>query len=165
MIYHSQFNDQSEHTNQTAEIVLWYALEKALNADFTDFLSAFKWVFNNSMNAFTDQIFNKIIYEFNLTDSFSMIINDDAKKFKAEHKIHQQEAQDLIAWANLVMKNYYDRNHISLLLNLEDLVMLKCYEINRIKKNHMTCQACQALEVKKLEMYNTSIKHVKHNTC
>ena len=87
-IYHSQFNDQSECTNQTVEIVLQYALEEALNADFTDFLSAFKQMFNNSINAFTDQIFNEIIYEFNLVNFFNVINNNDAREFKAECKIH-----------------------------------------------------------------------------
>ena len=53
-VYHSQSDDQSECTNQTAEIVLQYALKKTSNADFTDFLSAFKQIFNNSINAFTD---------------------------------------------------------------------------------------------------------------
>ena len=56
-IYHFQSDDQSEHTNQ----ILQYALEEASNDDFTDFLSAFKWVFNNSVNAFTDQILNERI--------------------------------------------------------------------------------------------------------
>ena len=53
-------------------------------------------MFNNSVNAFTDQTFNKIIYKFNLTNSFDMIINDNAKKFKMKHKIHQQKTQDSI---------------------------------------------------------------------
>src|SRR5436190_23043411 len=96
MIYHSQFNSQSEHTNQITEIVLQYALEEASNADFTNFLSAFKQMFNNSMNTFTDQIFNEIIYEFNLTNFFDVITDSDAKKFETEHKIHQQKAQDSI---------------------------------------------------------------------
>ena len=95
--YHSQSDEQSEHTNQTAEIILWYALKEASNADFTDFLLIFKWVFNNSINAFTEQTSNEIIYEFNLTDFFDVIDNNNAKKFKTEHKIHQQEAQDSIA--------------------------------------------------------------------
>ena len=44
-VYHSQSDNQSECTNQTAEIVLQYALEEASNADFTDFLPAFKVFF------------------------------------------------------------------------------------------------------------------------
>ena len=83
-IYHFQSDDQSEHTNQ----ILQYALEEASNDDFTDFLSAFKWVFNNSINSFTDWTLNEIIYEFNLADSFNMIIDDNAKKFEMKHKIH-----------------------------------------------------------------------------
>ena len=48
------------------------------------------------MNAFTDQIFNEIIYEFNLADFFDMITNSNAKKFEMKYKIHQQKTQDLI---------------------------------------------------------------------
>src|SRR2546429_479315 len=96
-VYHSQSDDQSEHINQTAEIVLQYALEETSNDDFIDFLSAFKQIFNNSINAFTDQTLNEIIYEFNLTDFFDVISDSNARKFKTEHKIYQQEAQDLIA--------------------------------------------------------------------
>ena len=53
-------------------------------------------MFNNSINTFTDQILNEIIYEFNLADFFDMITDSDAKKFKVKHKIHQQKAQDSI---------------------------------------------------------------------
>ena len=67
-----------------------------MNADFTDFLSAFKQMFNNSINTFTEQISNEIIYKFNLADFFDMIADSNAKKFETEHKIHQQEAQDSI---------------------------------------------------------------------
>ena len=74
-----------------------YALEKVSNDDFTDFLLAFKQVFNNNINTFTDQTLNEIIYEFNLTDFFNVITDNDAKKFETEHKIYQQEIQDLIA--------------------------------------------------------------------
>ena len=151
MIYHFQFNSQSEHTNQIAEIILWYALEEVLNADFTDFLSAFKWVFNNSMNAFTDQILNEIIYEFNLTDFFDVITDDDAKKFEMKCKIHQQKAQDSIVWANLVMKNQYDRCHIFLLLNFRDLIMLKLhheYCVSDVKNKKLFIQQVDCFSIK-----------------
>ena len=95
--YHFQSDYQFEHTNQTAEITLQYALEEILTADFTDFLSAFKQMFNNSINTFTEQISNEIIYRFNLADFFDMIADNNVKKFEVKHKIHQQEAQDSIA--------------------------------------------------------------------
>ena len=53
-------------------------------------------MFNNNINAFTEQTSNKIIYEFNLANIFDMIADDNVKKFETEHKIHQQEAQDSI---------------------------------------------------------------------
>ena len=86
--YHFQSDNQFEHTNQTTEITLQYALEEILTADFTDFLSAFKQIFNNSINAFTEQISNEIIYKFNLTNFFDMITDDNAKKFETKYKIH-----------------------------------------------------------------------------
>ena len=87
-VYYSQFNNQSEHINQIVKIILQYILEEILNADFINFLSAFKWVFNNNINAFTEWTANEIIYRFNLADFFDMITDDDAKKFKVKHKIH-----------------------------------------------------------------------------
>ena len=53
-------------------------------------------MFNNSINAFTEQISNEIIYKFNLTNFFDMIADNNARKFEAEHKIHQQKTQDSI---------------------------------------------------------------------
>ena len=43
--------------------------------------------------------------------------------------------------------------------------MTSCYEINRTEKDHVTWQACQALGAEESEMINTSVKHVKHETC
>src|SRR5436190_13011606 len=88
-VYYSQSDSQSEHTNQTIKIILQYVLKNILNADFTDFLSAFKQMFNNNINAFIRQISNEIIYEYNLTDFFDMITDKAAKEFETEHKIHQ----------------------------------------------------------------------------
>ena len=151
IIYHSQSDDQSEHTNQIIKVVLWYALKNALNADFTDFLSAFKWVFNNSINAFTEWTSNEIIYRYNLMNFFDMITDKAAKKFETEHKIHQQEVQNSIMWTNLVMKNHYNKCHISLLLNFEDLVILKFhhkYCISDIKNKKLFIQQVDCFSVK-----------------
>ena len=49
-------------------------------------------MFNNNINAFTEQISNKIIYEFNLANFFDVITDDDTKKFETKYKIHQQKA-------------------------------------------------------------------------
>ena len=67
-----------------------------MTVNFTDFLSAFKQMFNNSINVFTEQTSNEIIYEFNLADFFDVITDNNTKKFETKYKIHQQEAQDSI---------------------------------------------------------------------
>ena len=66
-------------------------MKNVSNTNFINFLSTFKWVFNNNINAFIEWILNEIIYEYNFTDFFDIIIDRAAKKFEIEYKIHQQE--------------------------------------------------------------------------
>ena len=54
-------------------------------------------MFNNNINAFTEQISNEIIYKYNLMNFFDMITDKAAKKFKTEYKIHQQKIKNSIA--------------------------------------------------------------------
>src|SRR6266480_1939958 len=96
IIYYSQFNNQFECTNQIIKIALQYVLKDISNADFINFLSAFKQMFNNNINAFIRQIPNEIIYRYNLTNFFDVIIDRVTKEFETEYKIHQQEAQNSI---------------------------------------------------------------------
>jgi hypothetical protein len=147
--YHPQSNGQSERTNQTAEIALRYDLELNPDTDFTEFLPAFKRVFNNSVNASTGRSPNQITHGFNLADSFGVVTEGDAKDFEAERKVHQQEAQDSIAWANLAIKKGYDKRHTSLLLNPGDLLMLKLhhgYRVPGIKNKKLSIQTRRSFQ-------------------
>src|SRR6266480_3537406 len=91
--YHAQSDDQSKQINQMMKIALHFAQERNSNTEFIKFLSAFKQVFNNSFNIFTDCFLNEIIYNFKLADSFDIIIIDTAEDFETQQKIHQQKAQ------------------------------------------------------------------------
>jgi hypothetical protein len=84
--YHPQSNGQSERTNQTAEIALRYDLELNPDTDFTEFLPAFKRVFNNSVNASTGRSPNQITHSFNLADSFGVVTEGDAKTSRQNAK-------------------------------------------------------------------------------
>ena len=80
-----------------------------------------------------------------------MINDSNARKFKTECKIHQQEAQNSIAWANFVMKNHYDKYHILLLLNFKNLVILKLhheYHISDVKNKKLFIQQVDCFFVK-----------------
>jgi len=68
----------------------------------------------------------------NLSDSFGVVIDGEVKDFEQLHKIYQQEAQDAIAWSNLIMKWRYDKRHIPLLFNLGDLINLKLHHGYRV---------------------------------
>ena len=125
------------------KIVLYFVQEKNSDTEFIEFLSAFKWVFNNNFNVFTDCFLNEIIYDFKLADLFDIMTTDAAEDFETQWKIHQQKAQNSIVWANLIMKHYYDKYHISLLLNSDDLVMLKLhhkYHVSDVKNKKFLIQ-------------------------
>jgi len=95
--YHVQSDDQSEQINQTIKITLYFVQERNSDTEFIKFLSAFKQVFNNNLNIFTDCFLNEIIYSFKLADSFDIITADTAEDFEIQQKIHQQKTQDSIA--------------------------------------------------------------------
>ena len=78
------------------KIALHFVQERNSDTEFIKFLSTFKQVFNNNFNVFTDHFFNEIIYDFKLTDSFSIVTADAAENFETQQKIHQQKTQDSI---------------------------------------------------------------------
>src|SRR5947207_12155780 len=95
--YHVQSDDQSEQINQIMKITLYFIQERNSDTEFIKFLSAFKQVFNNNFNVFTDCSFNEIIYNFKLANSFDIVTADAAEDFETQQKIHQQKVQDSIA--------------------------------------------------------------------
>ena len=86
--YHAQSDNQSEQINQMMKIILYFAQEKNSDTEFIEFLSVFKWVFNNNFNVFTDCFFNEIIYDFKLADLFDIVTADAAEDFETQQKIH-----------------------------------------------------------------------------
>ena len=90
--YHVQFDDQSEQINQMMKIALYFAQERNSDIEFIKFLSAFKQVFNNNFNIFTDYFLNEIIYDFKLANLFDIVTADAAENFETQQKIHQQKA-------------------------------------------------------------------------
>ena len=82
--YHAQSDDQSEWINQTMKITLHFAQERNFDTEFIKFLSAFKQVFNNSFNIFTDCFLNEIIYDFKLADLFDIMTADAIENFDTQ---------------------------------------------------------------------------------
>ena len=82
--YHAQSDDQSEQINQTIKIALYFIQERNSDTEFIEFLSAFKQVFNNSLNVFTNCFLNEIIYSFKLADLFDIVTADTAENFETQ---------------------------------------------------------------------------------
>ena len=79
------------------KIALHFAQERNSDTEFIEFLSAFKQVFNNNFNVFTNCFLNEIIYDFKLANLFDIMTADAAEDFEIQQKIHQQKIQDSIA--------------------------------------------------------------------
>jgi hypothetical protein len=150
--YHPQSDGQSERTNQTVEVALRYCIARQPNAGFTDFCPALKRTFNNSRNTSTGRAPNEIIYGMLLNDSFGVVSKGNAHDFEQQRKVHQQEAQDAVAWANLYIKWRYDKSHTPLLLNPGDFVMLKLhdgYRVPGVKNKKLSIQRTGRFRIKR----------------
>ena len=78
-------------------------------------------------------------------------MTDEAKDIEAQWKMHQQKAQDSIAWTNLAMKYCYNKHHIFLLLNSDDFVMLKLhhrYHVSDVKNKKLSIQQVDCFKIK-----------------
>ncbi len=82
IIYYLQFDGQSERINQIAEIVFRYLIERKSDTEFLKFLPVLKRGFNNSKNVTIEKSSNEIIYGMNLSDSFGVVIDEEAKDFE-----------------------------------------------------------------------------------
>ena len=82
--YHAQSDDQLKQINQMMKIALHFVQERNSDTEFIKFLSAFKQVFNNNFNVFTDCFLNEIIYDFKLADSFNIVTADTVEDFEIQ---------------------------------------------------------------------------------
>jgi hypothetical protein len=136
-IYHSSSNDQSKRTNQTIKIVIRFSLMND-HTDFVKLLLSIQTTMNNFVNAFTELFSHEIIYEFKIL-KFLNLLNDvkraknarDDNSFtilKKERIILRKEIEEVIIFANAIMKIRYDSTRTTLNLNKEDLVYLRLHK-------------------------------------
>ena len=129
-VYHSQTDNQSERTNQTAEIALQFFITSHSLADWSMYLLRLWAELNRMKNAFTELSSDEIIYEFKLQDSLTLLqsmIKSDTD-FTSEQRIAQQEAQKAVTFANYEVKIWYDKHHCLLALEIRDEVFIKLYK-------------------------------------
>ena len=105
--YHSQTNDFSERTNQIAEIALRFYIHDLKNtALWSECLSIFQALANNSTFVATEKTSNEIVYDFTSNVFINLL------KFRTDildlSKI-RIETRNAVSWANMNYKRHYDR--------------------------------------------------------
>ena len=121
--YHFQIDDQSERINQIVEIVLRYYMSKMFNS--IDWFKALKFIqrlLNNVISATIDKTLNEVDFDFillqvaDLNKSFIeadvFVVVTAAKRILESQQI-RIEIADVIVFAQMNVKNHYDRKHQS----------------------------------------------------
>ena len=146
--YHSQTDDQFERINQMIEIVLrFYLITMKNSAEWFRILLKLQRHFNNSHSVTTHKTLNETFYEFTFLQFLNMLrqlatsdLTDDLKEFFAADnrkffaKIFfnattrvRSEMTDVIAFAQMINKYYYDRKHQSLFMKIDDYALIKLH--------------------------------------
>lgn len=111
--YHPQTDGQSERTNQTVEIALRYFITANPGVDWTLVLPYLQGSLNNSKNQSTGLSPNEILYGFNVRDTLGMLSHADLppEDFSRLRQMKREQAEDALAFANILAKSYYDSSH------------------------------------------------------
>ena len=134
-VYHSQIDEQSKRINQTIEIALRFLINVLNNsADWIEIISDIQRDINNSVVIVTDKTSNEISYEFTLTQIFDLLKSFEKSSLSLS-QMTRLEAADVLIFAQMNFKFYYDRKHQSTNLVVDDWAQIrlhKDYDISSI---------------------------------
>ena len=146
--YYFQIDDQFERTNQMIEIALrFYLITMNNSIDWSKILFRLQRHFNNSHSVITRKTLNETSYEFTSLQSLNMLrqfatsdLTDDLKesfvidnrKSFAEISFNvvtraRFEVTDVIAFAQMTSKYYYDRKHQLLFMKTDDYALIRLH--------------------------------------
>ncbi len=166
MIYYSQINDQSEHSNQTVKIALQFLLFSINESLWSFLLISLQANFNNFTFVNTDKFSNEIVYDFRTTDISSLINSEDCFNYAAKQSINVFEAADVITFAKIKTKAWYDHNHKSIILWVKDYAFLQLhrdYHLSDHSSKKLSQQYCDSfLIIKRVEKLAYKLKLSSH---
>ena len=160
--YHFQIDDQFERINQIIEIAFRFYLITMNNLiDWFKILFKLQRHFNNFHFVIIHKTFNETLYEFISLQFLNILrqlltfdIIDDLKFFFAIHsrkffakKIFNVVARvrfemiDVIAFAQMISKYYYDCKHQFLFMKVDDYVLIRLYHDYNISTMWRACIA------------------------
>ena len=166
--YHSQTDESSEITNQTVKITLQYFLATILNINswFT-VLSYIQTALNNSIKYLsTVKTSTEILFSFQIREALNLLQINRNSTVKKSLKINASNTitpmfkywssliniKDIITFAVIQMKKYYDNRHKSKFFNIEDMINLQLhhrYTILSIQNKKIEQQFIDSFRVKK----------------
>ena len=123
--YHPQTNGSSEHTNQTAEIMLqFYLYTMNQPEDWPKVLPRIQSLINNTKSAVITKTSNKIALGF----TFNWPLDLLSGSIGLSHKMAQIEAKDTISFAQINYKHYYDWFYQSMNLKVNNFALLRLHK-------------------------------------
>ena len=133
--YHSQTNEQSEQINQIVKIAFKYFFIKNDIVNFITLFSSIQIVINNSKNASTNILSNKILYEFKILKIINLL-NNDVVKTKIENDISKiivekktrhvkKKTKNIIIYAQIMFKIRYNFKYKFIDLKADQKIYIK----------------------------------------
>lgn len=111
--YHPQTDGQSERTNQTVEVALRYYMAKYPDGavEWCYVVPHIQFILNNSINATTGCSPNEFNYGFRPRESADITTKSGVTDVALERDVLRREAADSAAYAQVIMKQRYDKKH------------------------------------------------------
>ena len=148
IVYHFQIDDQSERINQMIEITLRFHLIRMINSiDWSKIFSKMQRHFNNSHSTIIEKTLNEVFYDFIfiqslnvLRQSFVIDLVDELKEFSIVDSRKSLanaffsavtrtrfEIADVIAFAQMINKHYYDRKYQFLFMKADEYALIRLH--------------------------------------
>ena len=124
-VYHVQTNGQLEQSNQTAEIVLRHLLpDLVFKEQWPKALPQLQAIINNLQNTNSTELSpNKIIYGFRTKESIDFFLHNKREvepDTREKYQPLRTNAKNAIAFAQMDMKDQYNRRHTPRFFEVED---------------------------------------------
>ena len=96
--------------------------------DWTLVLPYLQGSLNNTKNQSTRVSPNEILYGFNVRDSLGLLSELPPEDFSRLRQLKREQAEDSLAFANIMAKAYYDKSHKPLKLSKGSMVYLRLHQ-------------------------------------
>ena len=138
--YYSQIDDQFERTNQIMKIALRFVIVIFDNSiDWSNVTSRIQRILNNLI-VNIDKTFNEVSYDFTSTHSKNLLskfvanvsLTFSSIVYRFVQRIIRIEIIDAIVFAQMHVKYYYDKEHASIFMKIDDWTFLRLHKNYKI---------------------------------